>query len=245
MTPFVENKFMKNISRKLVSATVSTAALLLFGCTTTDQLKIKGASGFLGDYTDLKPGTDGEAALIFIDPSADFPRYRKIYIAPVALWKAEGDSSIAKISTEDQQLLVDYLASSLKDSLSSDYQIVAQPGNDTLTIRTALTEATKSSPVMNVLSKATPIGLGVTFTKKLVTGTHTGVGTVGVEAELVDGGTGKRVAAMVDRRAGGNSISASMDTWGDVKDIFDHWARRFKNRLGQLNNPSAKPASDA
>jgi len=226
---------MKNQIRTFLNSSVATAALFLLGCTATDQLKVQGTSGFLGDYSKLQPGTENEAALIFIDPSVNFSRFSKVYIAPVVLWEAEGDSTIAKLSAEDQQLLVDYLYSSLEEKLSSDYQLVDQPGDGVLVVRTAITEARKSNPVINVASKVTPIGLGLTYSKKLVTGTFLGVGKVGLEAELVDGGTTKRLAAVVDRGAGGNLVDNPLDTWGDVKDVFDHWARRFQTRLALLS----------
>lgn len=222
---------MKNPTQTLITISVATAAFFVLGCTTTDRMEVKGTSGFLGDYSELRPGTENEAALVFIDPSVDFSRFSKVHIAPVALWKANDNSNIGELSAEDQQLLVDYLYTSLEEKLSRDYQMVDQPGEGVLVIRTAITEASKSSPVMNVASKVTPIGLGLSYSKKLVTGTHAGVGKVGVEAELVDGGTGKRLAALVDRGAGGNLVDNPLDTWGDVKDIFDHWARRFQTRL--------------
>jgi len=226
--------FMNNPTRTFVTTSVATATLFLLGCTTTDRMEVKDTSGFLGDYSQLRPGTENEAALVFIDSSVDFSQYSKVHIVPVALWEADDDSSIAKLSPEDQQLLVDYLYSSLEEKLSSDYQLVDQPGDGVLVVRTAITEARKSNPVINVASKVTPIGLGLTYSKKLVTGTFLGVGKVGLEAELVDGGTTKRLAAVVDRGAGGNLVDNPLDTWGDVKDVFDHWARRFQTRLAQL-----------
>jgi hypothetical protein len=214
------------------------ATLLLFGCTTTDKAEVEGLSGFLGDYSDLKPGTGDQAAFVYFNPDADFSKFKKVHIAPVRLWQADSDSSIAKMSAEDQQMLVDYLYASLEEKLSSDYRLVDQAGPGVLVVRAAITEAHKSKPVLNVASKITPIGLGVSYGKKLTTGNYAAVGTVGIEAELVEGGTGERLAAAVDRRAGGNSMDGTFDTWDDVKDAFDYWSRRLQTRLAELSHGS-------
>jgi len=53
-----------------------------------------------------------------------------------------------------------------------------------------------------------------------------------VEAELLDGQTGQRVAAAMDARAGTKAIRTKFNnTWSDVKLSFDWWAQRFDKRL--------------
>jgi hypothetical protein len=66
----------------------------------------------------------------------------------------------------------------------------------------------------------------------MLTGTGIGVGAVTIEAELLDGGTNQRLAAVVDRRSGTKALRSKFDgSWGDVKLSFDWWATRLRTRL--------------
>ena len=227
------NAFIKSCFQ---TVTLGAVALILTGCATTHQVRsLEDTSGFLGDYSQLRPGTGDEAKLIYIDPSADFGRYSQIMIEPVQLWQSEDpDSALGSLSKEDQQLLVDYLYTSLRDKLSKDYLLVDKPGEDVLRIRCAITEARKSKPVLDLVSNLTPFGLGITYGKRIAFGTHTSVGLVTGELEMLDGATGQRIAAAVDRRAGTKVLRGKFATWGDVKDAFDYWARRVQTRLAEL-----------
>ena len=215
------------------------AAALLFGgltaCRTTHQVSQspKEFSGFLGGYSELQRGEKGEANYLYIDKSVNFARYTKIYIKPVELWKSdEPDSALGRLSPQNQQLLVDYFHTALVDGLEKDFQIVNYGGPDVIVVRAAVTEARKSKPVLNLVSSVVPMGMALSFTKQLITGTGTGVGYVMVEAEFTDGQTGQRIAAAVDARAGTKALRTKFNsTWGDVKLAFDWWAQRVAVRL--------------
>lgn len=221
---------------KRITSILGAASLIaLTACSTTHQVRRVSTSGFLGDYSQLRAGEGDEAKLVYTDPEADFGQYSKIMIEPIQLWKSEDpDSALGSLSKADQQLLVDYLYTSLKDHLSKDYTIVTKADADTLRIRAAITEAKKSKPVLDLVSNLAPYGLGLSYTKRIVFGTHTSVGLVTGEIEMLDGATGKRVAAAVDRRAGTKVLRGKFARWGDVKDAFDYWARRIQGRLAEL-----------
>ncbi len=215
------------------------SAILFFAtsCSTTEQVRGVETSGFLGDYSQLHPGKSDHAMLVYLDPTADFSKYQKVMIEPVQLWAADDKTTkLGKLSKEDQQLLVDYFYTALHDALAQDYIIVTAPGPDVLVVHCAITEANASHPVRQVASTVTPIGLGLSLTKRVVFGTRTGVGAASVEGELLDGGTGKRIAAAVDRRAGtkGNLLRGNFGQWADVDDAFDFWAHRLQGRLAQM-----------
>lgn len=217
------------------NVSLSIVALVVAACATTEQVRSVKTSGFLGDYSQLHPGKGDQAKLVYLDPSADFGKYHKVMIDPVQLWAAEDETTtLGKLSRENQQMLVDYLYTSLHDALEKDYVIVKEPGPDTLRIRCAITEARASKPMRDLASNVTPFGLGITYTKRIVFGTHTAVGIVTVEGELLDSATGQRLAAAVDRRAGTKVLRGKFNRWGDVKDAFDFWARRLQTRLAEL-----------
>ena len=134
-----------------------------------------------------------------LNRNVDLAKYQKVILDRVQIWAADNDSTLSNLSKEDQQLLVDYLYVALRDALQKDYVIVNEPGPDVMRIRCAITEARASSPVKEVLSTVTPYGLGISYARHIMTGTHSGVGIVSVEGELLDSSTGERVAAVVDR----------------------------------------------
>lgn len=222
---------------KLISRTVSigVVVLVIAGCATTEQVPDVRMSGFLGSYSQLHRGKPGQAEFTYRNPGVDLNKYQRVMLDPVQLWAADNkNSALSKLSREDQQLLVNYLYVALRDALQKDYTIVNEPGPDVMRVRCAITEARADRPVMDLLSTATPAGLGISYAKRLVVGTHSAVGVVSVEGELLDSLTGERLAAVVDRRAGTKSLLGKPTRWGDVQDAFNFWARRMQTNLALL-----------
>ncbi len=60
------------------------------------------------------------------------------------------------------------------------------------------------------------------------------VGRAGVEAEILDGVTGQRLAAAVDRRAGTKTLRGGVSKWSDVQNAFDYWSEKLRTRLTEL-----------
>jgi len=107
-----------------VAAMMAAGMVVLCGCPTTRQTRTVEKSGFLGDYSQLREGGQGEAQLVYIKPGVRWASYDKVVIDPVTIWTS-GDSSVAKVSDADRQLLADYLDASLRNSLSQMYTLVS------------------------------------------------------------------------------------------------------------------------
>ena len=210
----------------------------LTGCSTTHQARNVEESGFLGDYSQLQKGTGDEAKLLYLNPAATWASYTKVYIEPIELWKSDDpDSALGKLSKENQDLLVSYFYTSMSNALSKNYQIVNQAGPGVLVVHSAITQAEKSRPVMNLVSTVMPIGLALSYAKQIALGTAMNVGEVQVEAEVLDGATNQRLAAAVDRRAGTKALRTKFDgSWGDVLLAFDYWSQRLDDRLMELRS---------
>lgn len=208
-------------------------AFLLGGCAATEQVRDVERSGFLSDYSLLEPGGEGQAALRYVNPDARFGAYDKILIEPVTIWASES-SSLNEVSEEDRKMLVDYLHTALSNALSQDYGIASQPGPGVMRLRVAITEARKAPVVMSTVSNVVPQMLLISNLKKMATGTQAFVGDAAVEGELLDGVTGERLAAFVDKRSGGKSVERiGAGAWEDYKNACKVWAELLATRLAE------------
>jgi uncharacterized protein DUF3313 len=214
---------------------LGVSLLLSIGCSSTFQTRDVTTSGFLGDYSQLKEGSGDEAHLLYIDPQTDFAAYNKILMDPVKIY-SNVNSKLEELSKEDKQRIVDYLRATIFEKLKSDYTFVKEQGAGVMRLRVSITEAEGSQVILDTVSSIIPIGMALGLIKKVATGTNLSVGEAGVEMELQDSQTGKRLAAAVDKRAGRKYTGKfdKFDKYHTVEDAFDHWAERLQKRLADL-----------
>ncbi len=74
-------RFRNRARRPSTNALVTLVALLV-GCAGAKPL----TTGFLGDYSQLKPGRGDQARLIYIDRDANFARYESVIVDRVVAW---------------------------------------------------------------------------------------------------------------------------------------------------------------
>jgi len=209
--------------------------IILGGCAKTQQVKSLKPSGFLGDYSQLQEGKGDMILLHYINPEADFSAYNKIILDSVTIWAGE-DSKVGNIPKEDLDNLAHYLYSAVKKQLEKDYRIVDEPGEGTMRIRLALTEAGSSVRALDILTTYLPPARLISEGKKLATGTHAFVGRASIEMDVIDTVTNQRLGAAVDKRAGGKYYEGSTDTWADVKQAADYWAEKISGKLRELRS---------
>jgi hypothetical protein len=115
-------------------------AALLTACAATQEVREVTPAGFHGDYSILRPGQEGEAALVYRNPDARFGAYDKVLVDPVTVWTGT-DSDLGEVPAEDRQTLANDLYGKLVEALQADYQIVTTPGRGVLRISAAITRA--------------------------------------------------------------------------------------------------------
>lgn len=207
----------------------------LVGCAVSERAPEKSLqkTGFLNDYSELKPGTKDQAMLVYFNPAAHWQKYDSVLIEPVSMWSGPEYT----ISANDSQMLTSYYEAALKKNLSKNFKIVDQPGPSVMTVRVALTDATTATPVLRSISVVIPQARLLNSIDKLATGSYAFVGQAQSEGEVIDSVTGVRLAAAVDRLAGGLSIkNANVWEWGDAEKAMDLWAQRTDQRLVALKN---------
>jgi hypothetical protein len=204
--------------------------LLMIGCQGAHQLPGVRPTGFLGDYSQLRPGREDEALLVYVNTRVDLSKYNAVLLDPVTIWFVPGGDP-DPAPGEEMQSLANYLDSAMRGALRRDFRLVDRPGPGVMRIRVALTEAEGAPVVANVVSSVPPFRL-VSSTTKLTTGASAFVGRASIEGEVTDSLTGARLLAAVDRRSGEKSL-ATAGKWDDVKAAMDYWAVRLDQRLVQ------------
>lgn len=238
-----------------ISSFVNTAGLvgllLIAGCSATVESAPQAAedvqsgatlpaavTGFLGpDASKLQPGPEGGAALVYINPNAQWTKYTKIHVLPVEFW-AGADTTV---STADQQTLCTYFFNALQKDLQKNFTLVDGSGPDVINLRVALMDATTATPGLRSASVVIPQLKIINMAQSLATGSYAFVGSAEAEMAATDSTTGELLAAAVDKRAGGGGIQgATSFRWGDTQNAMDYWAEKMSTRLLELQGRSGK-----
>jgi len=189
-------------------------------------------SGFLRDYSQLQPGGDDRAKLVYFAPDANLGGYDAVIVDSVTLWPG-AEANLEKLSREDQQALADGMYTSLVKALGQDYRIVTSPGPNVMRLRAALTEAEASNVPLDVIATVIPQVNLLTRIGGVAANTSLTVGMARAEMELTDSLSGRRLAAAVDERVGGRRLRGVTDKWSDVQAAFDAWAEQLRKRLAE------------
>jgi hypothetical protein len=234
--------------RRFATAVAGAATLAIFaatGCYETQQqqpnilARAQGAqnpvpaySGFLGDYSLLQPGGQGQALYRYIAPNVNWSQYNAIMIDPVTFW----DSPDSSVPPDKQQMLCTYFYNQLQQSLAKYFQIADQPGPGVMRLQVAITNATAATPVLRTASVVIPQMRVVNRLKELATGSFGFVGSARGEMKLTDSVTGAILAEGIDQQMGGNAVqTAATWQWQDAERAFNHWSDLMATRLNELH----------
>ncbi|HTY17736.1 MAG TPA: DUF3313 domain-containing protein [Myxococcota bacterium] len=229
------------MSRTSGFASVSGAVLIgvaawLAGCSATipeKPVETPKVTGFLGTtYDKLQPGDEGQAALRYVASDVDWKQYKALLLEPVQFWA--GDDS--KVEPETQQMLTTYFYNAIKADLTKHhFKLVDLPGPGVIRVQIAITDVTTAVPVLRTVSVIVPQARILNQAQSLISGKYAFSGSAEVALKATDSQTGQILAAAIDRRAGGGSVTqAAQWQWGDAKAAMDFWAERFTQRLAEL-----------
>jgi len=204
-------------------------AALLAGCAASGMKDVQ-KTGFLSNYSQLQPGGEDRAALVYIKPGYDFKPYNKLMFERFVVLLSDS-ADYREIDPATLKEMTDYYQNAMFEALKDGYEIVDQPGQGVLRVRVAITGLKPSNPTANTLSTIIPVGMIVAGATKAVSGDNLGTGEAATEMEILDATTGELLAAAVDKRQGGKGVFRGK--WEDTKDAFDLWAKRFRQRLDE------------
>ncbi|MGH7841292.1 MAG: DUF3313 domain-containing protein [Candidatus Binataceae bacterium] len=231
---------MAKASALLIAIALGT---LIAGCaqTVADQSAVvkqvqsgaaPAAAGFFGsDLSLLQPGQKDQAAMVYVNPNAQWKQYDKIMIEPVQFW----DDPDTKVSPADQHTLTAYFYNQLKQELQKNFTLVDQGGPGVMQLQVALTNASSATPGLRTVSVIIPQARILNLGQSLATGSYAFAGSAEGEMKVTDTSSGQLLAAAIDKRAGGMALStAAQWQWGDAENAMNYWAEKISNRLLEL-----------
>ncbi|MBA4417226.1 MAG: hypothetical protein C0392_04855 [Syntrophus sp. (in: bacteria)] len=228
---------------------------LLGGCGAKVMSEYK-YSGFLSDYSHLKPALDKSGAEVYLKADLDLKSYNKVLLDRIIVWYSH-DADYKGIDPTELKALTDYFHEAVVKALGSDYPVVTEPGPGVLRIRIAITELVATKPLASVVVLVTPYATIADLASGAVTkggvGSSPYVGDAAIEVEFLDGQTNEQLIAYVERRIGKKynvdlsegpvkavstgavSYGKAYTTWGYTKDAFDYWAKKLRKRLDEAH----------
>jgi len=179
-------------------------------------------SGFLVDYSQLKPGPQGGVAKVYKKEGVNFNKYSKIMMDHVVFFFKD-DAQEKGIDPIEMAELSHKFHKEARAAIGSAYPFVEEPGPDVMRVRVAITDLE--------LPKKTPGML-----KSIMTGKGPGLGEISMEFEFLDSETNQRIAAGVDRRTG--TMIQNLSRFGTAEDAFKFWAGRLLLRMDEAHGKS-------
>ena len=188
-------------------------------------------SGFLTNYSSLKPGPKGGAKLVWKNPKYKWPghlaRFKAIKIDSIKVMLSKEGRSRGVDVTELARLAGDF-HKQLIDAIKDGYTVTDRSGPGVLRIIVALTDVEPSNTTMDTITSVVPMSRVFSFFKKQVTGRHLYVGSASVEGVVLDGGTGETLAAFVDQKTGDKGVVGAVNKMEDIQEAFKAWGKRLR-----------------
>jgi hypothetical protein len=137
-------------------------------------------------------------------------------------------------------MLADLLYKALAEQIGREFALADGPGPDVLQLRAALTQAKGAKVALRTISTFVPQALVLSTVTGLSADAAVTVGSAAVEAELVDTISGRRLAAVVDSRAGTKTpfTTRTFTKWGDVEAACNYWGGRVAEFLKKQGVPT-------
>src|SRR5215472_12760332 len=144
---------------------------------------VPNASGFLQDYTRLKPVPQKEGRYAWAAADAELRQYTKFMLPPMEIW-IDRDAPYRGLSADVVQRIASIYQTSFARVLAPEFPVVDQPGPGVASCRFAITGVTPVRPALRPID-IVPIRAAFNFVRA-ATGTSAQVARVSAEIECVD-----------------------------------------------------------
>jgi hypothetical protein len=211
---------------------IQCVVLSLDGCATkTVSLDF---SGFLGNYTGLRPSPDESGAWSYRKPGVNFKGYTEIILDPLVIWPNQ-HSEYGGVDALTAWKLGLAFQDRMSQALAGGYVIVKEPGPGVLRLRAALTDVLLEHPKLASPGPLLPLANDIMIqASEKISGMNALEGEAAIEAELLDAESQERLAAYVEKRVSSKVLlTRDKDSLGPVLEIFDYWAKKLRQRLDE------------
>lgn len=216
----------------MLSVVVIGLALVLGGCSTSKNISY---SGFMEDYSDLRPDPELDGLMVSKADEKTLMQYNKFIIEPVSFYLSSNTDLGAKdIDPEVIFKATNYLRDAVINDLYPEYPVVDKPGIDVARLRFAITAVELNRKDMGLVNYI-PVGLILTGIGE-ATGTRDRMLVLNMEGEIFDSVTGRELVRFVQRK-GIESPARSIDEVKeqDMFPVLDFWAGRLRKGLERLH----------
>lgn len=176
-------------------------------------------SGFLGDYSQLKSYPHEPGVLTATSPAKSLGDYKKVMLSSVQL-KFALDSGPLPLTDWQVKELEEYLRQKTRQFLSTQFDVVREPGPDVLLFRLGITDITPHEIYAPAVWDPKKPGMDIAHAT--------------VEADFVVSTTGERVFAIIDERASlrYRDILGTY-TWRHIDEIYSQWSEVFSSIVAE------------
>ncbi|MFA7292860.1 MAG: DUF3313 domain-containing protein [Rhodocyclaceae bacterium] len=194
-------------------------------------------SGFLADYSKLKPVDGVDGTLRYIDTSLNLRPYTKVMIDPVQIF-TNPNPEYKGLQPDALKRMSDAFQSAFLGALVGGYQVVNKPGPDVMRVRLAITGILPTRPDLGA-TDFIPIKALFNVARSAA-GEAPQVAEISAEIEVLDP-NGKVIGAAVSTRKGDKTVAQGEKiTWKDLQAIVDVWAKNMRQHLDQARGYAAK-----
>jgi hypothetical protein len=186
-------------------------------------------SGFLEDYSKLKPTPGREGRYSWTVPNAELAPYNKFLLPPMEVW-IDRDAQYRGFAADVTQRLAAAYQSGFRLALAPEFSVVDQPGPGVATCRFAVTGLTPEKPGMTAVD-VLPIKAVFNIVRS-ATGTASRVARISAEIECHDSVNKRLLIQAVVSGVGTRKFSENEPIpWADVEPVLRGWGEDFKQRL--------------
>lgn len=220
--------------RKAALVLVSAAIVgsVLSGCSAPKTVEETEYSGFLQDYSKLKPEetASGTPVMRYISPDLKKGNYDKVYLESAVLFLGKEQKPSPQVSQQTMDEIVAYVNNAQKAVLQSKLALANEPGPRTLRFRSAITAVTAQTEGLKAY-EVIPVAL-VFAGASTAAGTRDSDTAIYVEGEVTDSQTGALLGEFVRKDAGPSLENKSTQlTLKDVQPVLDKWAQDMYTTL--------------
>lgn len=194
-------------------------------------------SGFLKDYSQLKPEKDaaGVERRVWTSPKFVRPAYDKLLVERVVFYPEPRPSK--QVSARDLKEMREYLDVTIRQLLAGLVQLADAPGPGVARVRVAVT-ATEVEGAALKPYQLLPIAMVVTAASKAASGAQHDV-KLAVETEVTDSVTGDTLARSVRPAKGVEVEGGQRLTFALAKPRIDQWAETVRASIAaRMRGPS-------